>query len=253
MKRYWEIDVFRGFAILCMVVFHSFFIVVFFGIVSIDLWSGFFWWFPRVIAAAFLFTAGLSLTISYSKSNNKSFKKFLIRGLKIFGLGMILTAITFTGLLVLQNITGYVQITKVIYFGILHCIGISLIAGYFFLNRRILSFITGIAVMIVGFSINDMRFDFPWLFWLGFWPDGYYPIDYEPLLPWMGPVLLGIAFGNTVYKNGMRPAFIRELNRDLISGLLRGAAFLGRHSLIIYLCHVPVLAGIIFCINWLIS
>lgn len=251
MKRYWELDAFRGFAVICMAVFHAFFVTVFFGLADIDLWTGFFWWFPRFIAGSFLFIAGVSLTISYSK--NKNFKKYLTRGLQIFGLGLILTAATFIGLLVLENVTGYIQTTKVIYFGILHCIGLSIIIGFFFIRYKIINIFIGFIIIIFGFYINEMRFDFPWLFWLGFWPEGYYPVDYEPLLPWIGPLFLGIAFGNIFYKNGKRPFAINEPDNNIISQLFKGMALIGRHSLIIYLCHVPLIAGIIFCINWIIS
>ena len=39
MNRYWELDAFRGFWVLCMIVFHAFFIMVFFSIADIDLFD----------------------------------------------------------------------------------------------------------------------------------------------------------------------------------------------------------------------
>ena len=132
LKRYWELDAFRGIVIVCMIIFHTFFVMVFFEIVWIDLWSGFFWWFPRLIAGFFIFIVGVSLTISYSRANHKDItKKFIIRGLKIMGTGFIITAVTFTGFLVLENFTGISQLSKVVYFGILQCIGLSIIIGSF--------------------------------------------------------------------------------------------------------------------------
>ncbi len=256
IKRYWEIDAFRGFVIMCMIIFHTFFVMVFFDIVWIDLWSGFFWWFPRFIAGSFIFIVGVSLTISYSRAKQKNtikFKKFLIRGLKIMGIGFVITAVTFIGFFVLENLTGIKQLSKVVYFGILHCIGLSIIIGFFFIRFKFINLIIGLVILVFGFYINGMRFTFPWLFWLGFWPEGYSPIDYEPLLPWIGPMFLGLGFGNFVYKNGMRPFKMGELSTDLLSQFFKGLGFLGRHSLIIYLIHVPTLAGIIFAVNWIIG
>ena len=148
------------------------------------------------------------------------------------GIGFVITAVTYIGFLLLENTTGTKQLSKVVYFGILQCIGLSIIIGYFFLRFKFINVIIGIVILIFGFYINELRFDFPWLFWLGFWPEGYYPIDYEPLLPWIGPMFLGLAFGNIVYKSGERPFKIPELGKGYISGIFKILDFLGRNSLI---------------------
>ncbi|MBN1523971.1 MAG: DUF1624 domain-containing protein [Spirochaetales bacterium] len=256
MNRYWEVDAFRGLAIVSMIIFHVFYLVVFFAIAKIDLWTGFFWWFPRIIAGTFIFTVGLSLTLSHARvkaDHKNTFNKYLLRGLSIFGFGMIITIVTFIAFLILENITGEEQLSQVVYFGILHCIGISIIIGSFFLRFRIINIIIGVAVLIAGNLLNSLRFDFPWLLWLGFWPQGYYPVDYEPLLPWIALFFFGLAFGNIVYKNGTRPSIIPELGSGILTLPFRGLGFMGRHSLLIYLVHIPALAGIIYGIKSLIE
>ncbi|MEI2736218.1 MAG: heparan-alpha-glucosaminide N-acetyltransferase domain-containing protein [Rhodoblastus sp.] len=69
-------------------------------------------------------------------------------------------------------------------------------------------------------------------------PTRYPAVDYFPLIPWFGVVLLGVWFGNWFYAN----------NRRLISlpdwgnlAPIRGLRWLGRHSLPIYLVHQPLI------------
>ncbi|WP_337971819.1 heparan-alpha-glucosaminide N-acetyltransferase domain-containing protein [Methanobacterium petrolearium] len=60
-QRFWEIDVLRGLAILMMVTYHLMFDLDYFGIYSLNLSSGTFWIFPRIIAFIFIFLVGISL------------------------------------------------------------------------------------------------------------------------------------------------------------------------------------------------
>jgi uncharacterized membrane protein len=63
--------------------------------------------------------------------------------------------------------------------------------------------------------------------------------DYVPLFPWLGVVLIGIFAG----------AWVAGRDRTVIASLQRFApawlAFLGRHSLLVYMVHQPVLLGIL--------
>jgi uncharacterized membrane protein len=131
-NRFWEIDTLRGVAIVMMIIFHLMWDLWFFGVrPETVLYAGFWKYFQRTIPILFLSLAGISLTLSYRfairsrGSRDKLFRKFLRRGLKVFGLGMIITvAVWAAG-------TGYVH------FGILHLIGFSIIAAYPFLRYRL--------------------------------------------------------------------------------------------------------------------
>ena len=159
----------------------------------------------------------------------------MLRGLKIFGLGII---ITFTTLILLEE--GY------IFFGVLHCIGISIILSYKFLDYKITNLFLGIILVTIGIILRTMTFDFDYLFWLGFAPRIFYTLDYFPLLPWFGVILIGIFIGNIFYPNYQRSFKIMDLSKNKICSSL---SYLGRHSLIIYFIHQPIIIGLILLLK----
>jgi uncharacterized membrane protein len=60
--------------------------------------------------------------------------------------------------------------------------------------------------------------------------------DYVPLFPWTGVVLLGIAAGHLLWRHAFAP----------LAWLARAPAplrWLGRHSLVVYMVHQPLLLG----------
>jgi uncharacterized membrane protein len=152
--------------------------------------------------------------------------------LKIFGLGLLITLITW----------GYLDEGFVI-FGVLHCIGLSIIFAYPFLNLRNFNLLLGFILIIIGVILKQFTFNFQWLVWLGFRPIQFYTIDYFPLLPWFGVILIGIFLGNTFYPNHSR-----IFNISKIPGFkaIRLFVFIGQYSLIIYFIHQPILLSIIY-------
>jgi len=66
--------------------------------------------------------------------------------------------------------------------------------------------------------------------------------DYVPLFPWAGVLFLGIPAGH---------ALLRTQGRLLapLARLPRAIALLGRHSLLVYLVHQPLLLGLL----WLVT
>ena len=61
--------------------------------------------------------------------------------------------------------------------------------------------------------------------------------DYVPLFPWAGVVLVGIAGGAWLVSHELRP--LRPLSRVTPAWL----AWAGRHSLLIYMVHQPLMLG----------
>ncbi|MBN1892284.1 MAG: DUF1624 domain-containing protein [Clostridiales bacterium] len=67
--------------------------------------------------------------------------------------------------------------------------------------------------------------------------------DYLPIIPWLGVFLIGMALGRILYRD-KRTAFPGA------PGILRTISapfeFIGRHSLLFYLVHQPILLAILF-------
>jgi len=236
LKRFWEIDILRGIAVILMVIFNYSFALSYLKIYTFN--GGWLYWFlfPRLVATMFICIAGLSLTLLYNQT--KSYKRIFSRGLKIFCLGILITVITFLT---------FPQ--AFIVFGILHLIGLSIILGSPFLKFRKLNLFLGLSIIALGIYLQSFRFDFSWLLWLGFIPNNFYTFDYFPILPWFGVTLLGIFFGNFFYNYGKRQFKIRERSDSII---VKKLSFLGRHSLIIYLIHQPILILILLLLGFTI-
>lgn len=228
MERFWEIDFSRGIALLMMVLFNYSFTLRFFGLLNIDSWD-FNWLFPRIIAAAFIFISGISVSISYYR--NPSPRRIAIRGAKIFGYGMIVTVVTW---MLFPSYT--------IIFGILHLIGISIILSVPFLGKNV--FLPAGAVFIAfGAYIEANNLGFSQFFWLV--PNIFQTFDYFPLLPWFGVVLLGAGAGTRLFdKKGRKYNIRRE------PFVAKPITIIGRRSLLIYFLHQPVLLAILYIVGY---
>ena len=234
--RFWEIDFLRGFAIILMVFFHIIYDLNFFSITNFRIYSGIILYIARLSASIFVVLAGISLSISYSKSKNwlktnDIILKFIKRGLKILFLGVIISVITWF----------YIPRGFVV-FGILHFIGASIILSLIFIRYRVINIIFGLFFIIVGFYLKSLTFDFNILIPLGFIPNNFWTIDYFPLFPWFGIFLIGISIGNIIYPDFKRKYEIKDLSKKL---LVKSFCFLGRNSLLIYFLHQPIIIGII--------
>jgi uncharacterized membrane protein len=77
---------------------------------------------------------------------------------------------------------------------------------------------------------------------LGVPPPGGAGVDWYPLLPWLAPVLAGLAIGAALYPQGRRGPWGRGLPEPAWAG---AAGAPGRHALPIYLIHQPVLIPLV--------
>jgi uncharacterized membrane protein len=226
-NRFWEIDILRTNAVVVMIVFHTLYLSDFFGIQHHDMDYLYWLWFAGG-GGTFMFLAGLSLTITYARG--KSMSGFVLRGVKIFGLGVALTLIT-----LLISRTMYIR------FGILHFFGIAFILAPFFVRFRYINLILGAAIMALGIYLLGHRVStgFPWLLWLV--PQSFATFDYWPMVPWFGLFLLGMFFGKILYPRGNRRVYIPSFNSAVLSAL----TLPGRHPLAIYLAQWPAVIVIL--------
>lgn len=227
-KRIWELDALRGICVLGMVVVHLLYDMVYLyrlvewefppGLNFLSQWGG----------VLFILLSGVCVTLG-----SHSFR----RGLIVFGCGMAITAVT-----VVMYLTNLAGRSMIIYFGVLQCLGVCMMLwGIFRHFPTWFLAVTGVLFAAVGIYLGKVVLvDFPWLMPLGFVYPGFSTADYFPLLPHLGFFLLGAVVGRRVYgENVSRFPSVNEKNP-----LIRFLCFTGRHSLVIYLAHQPVLTGL---------
>lgn len=224
-----------------MITYHVIFDLNYFGFTSTDLHSLPVILFLYPIGTLFLLLVGISLTLSYSRvkdnlTKNQLWIKYLRRGCNISGYGLLITLVTW-----IYPHQGFIV------FGILHCIGLSILLAYPFIRFRFSAALVGLLCIAIGIVLRIMgTVDFPWLLWLGFVPKQFFTLDYFPMLPWFGVVLIGVFLGNSLYQNNTRSFRLKDYSRCIINRLL---CFLGRHSLIIYLLHQLIIIGILYLLS----
>ncbi len=235
--RIWEIDVVRGVAVIAMIFFHFMWDLQYTGLSRVNVFSTSWQIFARSIGTSFIFLLGLSLWLASTRMPGQDLWRYVVlRSIKLIALGLAITAgtVAFVG-------DAYVR------FGILHLMGSMLIFCVPFLRAPI--WVTlGIGMMLTGIGayLTSLTVPFPWLIPLGLTQAGVTMVDYYPLLPWGGAALFGIAVGRLIYPNGQRRFVLPEYTHIPPIHALR---FLGRHSLLIYLLHQPILLGILFALR----
>jgi uncharacterized membrane protein len=244
-RRFREIDMARGVLVILMAAYHCLYTANFLGLSPFDPARGPFRLTAIFIAAGFLLVSGVSLRIQAMRlaasGAAKPFAAVLRRSLAIAVPALLVTVATFLA----------IGRESFVVFGILHCMAVSGIIAYPFLKRPALALVAGALIVIPGFAFLDgWGFDPAWsraVFWLGFRPSDYYPIDFVPLIPWAGFVLLGVFAASLLYdaKGKRRYPFPEGAGATLS----RGLAYLGRHSLFIYVVHIPFLMAILLGIK----
>jgi uncharacterized membrane protein len=80
---------------------------------------------------------------------------------------------------------------------------------------------------------------------IGIHPLTFQSVDYTPIFPWMGLVLIGLAIGEFAYPGGERRFALPKLPERAIAPV----TFIGRHTLVIYLVHQPVILLILYLVT----
>lgn len=232
--RLWEVDAARGVAVVAMIIFHLMWDLDYTGLSGVNVFSPPWQIFARGIGTSFAFLLGLSLWLVAVRLPPRDLWRYAVRrSITIIALGLLITAGTyaFVG-------DAYVR------FGILQLLGSMLILSLPFITAPLwLTIGAGLAMIAVGAYLTTLSAPFPWLLAVGVAQAGVEMVDYYPLLPWGGAALLGVACGRLSYPDGRRRLALTDLSAV---APVRALRFLGRHSLLIYLLHQPVLLGALF-------
>ncbi len=223
-ERIWELDFLRGLALILMIYFHVIYDLYAFYNFNLNLDSGLYYMIGKASAILFILVSGISCLLS--KSSVK-------RGTIVLLCAVLITVVTY-----------FFVPDAVIVFGILHFFAISMIISKPFKKlNSILLLILGTAIILLSiYFINDIKPASNALFPLGIVNTKFTSADYYPLLPWFGVFLYGIALGKIFYPK-KKSIFKTKFKNTPIN-------FLGKHTLLIYMIHQPLISGILYVINY---
>jgi uncharacterized membrane protein len=230
------VDVARGVALAAMIIYHFSWDLSFLGFVRVDVATHPAWRaFAMAIAGSFLFLVGCGLVLAHP--GRVRWRSFARRLGTVAAAAAVITAAT---LLIFPD--------SFIFFGILHMIAVgSLLALPFLRAPPWLTIVAALVVLALPRFIASPVFDPPWLAWTGFYANAPLTNDFEPVFPWLAPVLLGVAAARIVVGSSLigRLAALRVRSRPA-----RMLAAMGRRSLVIYLVHQPLLLAVLFPLAW---
>ncbi|MDE2208106.1 MAG: DUF1624 domain-containing protein [Betaproteobacteria bacterium] len=220
-----SLDTLRGIAIVAMAAYHFCFDLRYFGFLRADLEHDWRWITARtLILSTFLLVAGASMVLA-ERDRQSARRRWLAHA------GVIAIAA------LAVSAGSYLMFPQTwIWFGVLHAIAASLVIARPFVRRPEIAMAAGFAIIVAGLAFQNTAFDNRALGWLGFMTAKPATEDYVPLFPWTGVLLLGTGLGHLLVRT--RFAVLGPLERAP-----RLLAFLGRHSLAVYLVHQPILIG----------
>ncbi len=241
MKRLETIDTIRGLTMISMILFHFCWDLKYINGFQMDWYvsDGAYIW-QQSICWTFILISGFCLHFA---------KKPVKNGLIVFGCGFLVTVVT---MLVIPE--------ALVMFGVLTCIGSCMIIVALLervMGKKISSFwgfLTTIVLFAITKSINYGYLNFGFyvlelprflytqggpdgmshseLTYLGFMQDGFFSTDYFSLMPWLFLFMAGY-FLHGLLENTFAHKFFHVK--------LPFLSWLGRHSLIVYMLHQPVL------------
>lgn len=224
-KRFDILDAWRTLAILLMLVYHFLYDLLIFGVITPrQMFSPGLNLMQKFICGSFILLAGASAR--FSRSNLRHGIIVLLAGIAVE--------------------IGAAVGGQTIRFGILQFMGVSMVLWHFAgrylqkLPRWLLAAGGAVLYVLTDWWAGQVTVSVSWLYPLGFPNAAFTSADYFPLLPWFFLFLMGAALGGWCLDH-------RE-NKILTAPLPGALTFPGRHSLIIYLLHQPVLYGVSYLI-----
>ena len=208
MDRVPLVDVGRGCAVVLMIGYHFCFDLYLQGIVTFSFNDSPFWLGLRtMIVSLFLWMMGISLHLAHQKGFH--WFHYLRRLLRI---AICAGCVTIVSIQIFPH--------SYIYFGVLHFMTVaSLLVLPLLRLVRIIYWILGLGLIILGMTVHLPLFNHPALHWVGMMTYKPQTEDYVPIIPWFGVVLLGLWFGRRFHSVLVFP---RTLPRLFIPLMLLG-------------------------------
>lgn len=243
-------DEIRGFAVFCMIFFHGFYTMSALFQSELGLfWFRFFLPAEPFFAGAFIFISGVSSNLS--RSNLRRGGKLLIVAVGV----SLVTALVVPGETILFGILHFLAVCMIL-FGLYQLINtkrncekldfslwpLLLFGVLFALTYRVPEGFLGIGAWTL--ALPNALYQ-TWLAPLGFPGSGFVSADYFPILPWIFVFLAGTAVGRLAAADRL-PAFCYKSSVPALS-------WLGRHALILYIVHQPIIYGLGCLVQRLLS
>ena len=228
--RWAAVDFFRG----CAIIYHFCFDLAFNGWLVADFGEDLRWiWFRIPVLGSFLFIAGVSLGLAEARRQTGA--QFWRRVRLIAGAAALV------------SLGSYIMFPgSFIYFGVLHAIALMSILARPALRWGLWAMVLGLAVLVIGVTVQHPFFNQPPLHWIGLMTFKPRTEDYVPLFPWFGVMLIGAGAGTWAAQH---PGWPDRLAAWVVPHRLGWIAWLGRHSLAVYLLHQPLLVGAMLLIR----
>jgi len=234
MRRYDEIDILKGVAVICMMVFHFYYFPNQYGFKEIKYDTVTLKTIAKVAQIIFITCVGINLV--FAKHKNSDPKVHLQRVIKLSLYAMLMSLFTY-----------HVFGDKYVKFGILHFVAFSSLVLFHFVDDfNKMKIIT--ATIFIIYILNTM---FPELFRIipqpfafigGFYNDRYSAVDHFPIIPWILLICLGTFIGHNLLQNEYKSydVFVKNPLSDILKNI-------GKKSLEIYAVHWIILY-IVYCI-----
>ena len=234
--RHGWLDVARGVALLAMAIYHFSFDLAMFGLIdprapiSFPLRE-----FARAIATTFLFLVGIGLVIGHGRGIR--WRPFWRRFAMIAGAAGLITGGTLAAALATGNPA------FLIYHGILHMIAVGSLAALPLVRAPWwVAVLVAVLVAWIGLGTGVTIGDSRWLWWTGLSAMRGPSFDFVPFFPAFAAVAAGVAAARLARLDRRRSASPPSPGPLA----LRPFAWAGRHSLLVYLAHQPVLIGLLW-------
>ena len=234
MRRYDEIDILKGIAVLCMVVFHFFYFPNQYGFKEIEYNTLTLKIVAKVAQIIFITCVGINLVLAKNKTSESSYHLQRIGKIGFYAVLMSL-------------FTYYVFKERYVKFGILHFVSVSSLLLFMFVDDSdTMKIITGLFITL--FILNKLHPELfrsipsPLAFISGFYNDKYLAVDHFTILPWIILICIGVFIGHNLSTNDINtPKYLVD---NPVSDVLKN---IGKKSLEIYAVHWAILY-VIYCI-----